>query len=98
MKGISNICSLSGEEEICPKCSTYHSMKTHWEIRSTSVNYHSGGICVEEESVTKAKYVVLATGSHDDPRKLMVGPMNLILIARFLIDWYNWVRLCENVT
>merc|ERR1712142_572186 len=64
--------SETGEEEICPKCSTYHSMKTHWEIRSTSVNYHSGGNCVEEEHVTKAKYVVLATGSHDDPRKLMV--------------------------
>ena len=63
----------SGEEEVCPKCATYHSLKTHWEIKSTSVKYCGNGSCLEEEHVTKAKYVVLATGSHDDPRKLMVG-------------------------
>jgi len=63
--------SETGEEEICPKCSAYHSQKTHWEVRSTRYKY-SGGVCVEEENVTKAKYVVLATGSHDDPRKLQV--------------------------
>jgi len=64
--------SETGEEEMCPKCASYHSSKTHWEIKSTSVKYYCGGCCVEEENVTKAKYVVLATGSHDDPRKLLV--------------------------
>jgi len=64
--------SETGEEEVCPKCGSYHSSKTRWEIKSTSVKYCAGGNCVEEEHVTKAKYVVLATGSHDDPRKLMV--------------------------
>jgi len=64
--------SETGEEEVCPKCATYHSLKTHWEIKSTSVKYCGNGSCLEEEHVTKAKYVVLATGSHDDPRKLMV--------------------------
>lgn len=63
--------SETGEEEICPKCETYHSQKTHWEVKSTSYKYCEG-VCLEEENVTKAKYVVLATGSHDDPRKLQV--------------------------
>lgn len=64
--------SETGEEEICPKCSTYHSQKSHWEIKSTNFNYFSNGSTVEEERITKAKFVVLATGSHDDPRKLKV--------------------------
>lgn len=62
--------SETGEEEICPKCETLHSQKSHWEVRSTSYRYCAGGRVEEEEHVTKAKYVVLATGSHDDPRKL----------------------------
>jgi len=64
--------SETGEEEICSSCGCYHSQKSHWEVWWSRSIYKAEVGVVEERGITKAQYVVLATGAHDDPRKLQV--------------------------